>query len=160
MSIHTATVTWQRSADSKFTDNGYSRAHAWHFDGGVTVPASSSPHAVRVPFSDPANVDPEEAYVAALSSCHMLWFLSIAASAGYVVDAYEDRAQGVMAKNEAGRQVVTTVTLKPHVIFSGSKAPTDAVLDELHHKAHEECFLANSVRTTIEVDGSWAYAGA
>jgi organic hydroperoxide reductase OsmC/OhrA len=113
-----------------------------------------------VPFSDPANVDPEEAYVAALSSCHMLWFLSIAASAGYVVDAYDDHAEGVMAKNEAGRLVVTTVTLKPHVKVSGSNAPTDAALDELHHRTHEECFLANSVRTAIDVKGSWEYVGA
>jgi organic hydroperoxide reductase OsmC/OhrA len=112
---------------------------------------------VRVPFSDPAGVDPEEAYVAALSSCHMLWFLSIAAEEGYRVTAYRDAAEGTMAKNDAGKEVVTHVLLKPAVAFGGDKLPDDEVLAHLHHRAHEECYLANSVKTVIEVAGSWTH---
>ncbi|MFX1739519.1 OsmC family protein [Paraburkholderia sp. A1RI_3L] len=156
---HTATIEWNGNG-SVFTDNRYSRAHHWTFDGGAVVSASSSPHVVRVPFSDPAGVDPEEAYVAALSSCHMLWFLSIAAGEGYAVTSYRDEAEGTMAKNEAGKEVVTRVVLKPHVVFHGAKAPTDEALAHLHHRAHEECFLANSVKTVIDVEGSWAWQAA
>jgi organic hydroperoxide reductase OsmC/OhrA len=156
MTKHTALVEWTTDG-GKFTDNRYSRAHQWRFDGGAVVPASSSPHVVRVPMSDPAGVDPEEAYVAALSSCHMLWFLSIAAQDGYVVSAYRDAAEGTMANNDAGNEVVAHVLLKPAVTFSGEKAPSDEVLADLHHRAHQACFLANSVKTVIEVNGSWAF---
>lgn len=156
MTTYTATIDWD-GKDSKFTDNRYSRLHQWHFDGGAVVPASSSPHVVRAPYSDPAAVDPEEAYVAALSSCHMLWFLSIAAEEGYVVAAYRDEAVGTMAKNDAGKEVVAHVLLKPHVTFSGEKMPTDAAYDDLHHEAHDSCYLANSVKTVIEVDGRWTH---
>ncbi|MGF6758673.1 OsmC family protein [Paraburkholderia sp. GAS42] len=156
MASHTAVVEWNGNG-SKFTDNRYSRAHRWTFDGGAVVPASSSPHVVRVPFSDPAAVDPEEAYVAALSSCHMLWFLSIAAQEGYAVAAYRDEAEGTMAKNDEGKEVVTRVVLKPLVTFTGEKMPTDDALHHLHHAAHDACFLANSVKTMIEVEGSWTY---
>jgi organic hydroperoxide reductase OsmC/OhrA len=156
MAKHTALIEWS-SDGGKFTDNRYSRAHRWTFDGGAVVPASSSPHAVRVPFSEPSAVDPEEAYVAALASCHMLWFLSIAAEAGYSVTAYRDAAEGTMAKNEAGKEVVTHVLLKPAVAFGGDKLPDDEALAHLHHRAHEECFLANSVKTVIEVAGSWTH---
>lgn len=156
MSSHTATVEWDR-AGSAFTDRRYSRAHRWQFDGGVTVPASSSPHVVPVPYSDPANVDPEEAYVAALSSCHMLWFLHLAAAAGYVVDSYRDAAEGVMQTDVGGRQWVARVTLQPALAFSGAKAPDDAAVERLHHQAHVSCFLANSVKTEIAVRGSWTH---
>ncbi len=156
MSTHIATVEWG-SDGSRFTDNRYSRAHRWRFDGGAVVPASSSPHVVKVPYSDPAGVDPEEAYVAALASCHMLWFLSIAAQDGYVIDAYRDEAEGTMGKNEAGKEAVLRVVLRPHVSLMGTKMPSDAVLHELHHRAHEACFLANSVMTKIEIEGSWEY---
>jgi len=159
MAKHTALIEWSGNG-SKFTDNRYSRAHRWTFDGGAVVPASSSPHVVRVPFSDPAGVDPEEAYVAALSSCHMLWFLSIAAEEGYVVASYRDEAEGTMAKNDAGKEVVTRVVLKPAVAFAGSKAPSDEVLAHLHHLAHDACFLANSVKTVIDVEGSWSFEPA
>jgi organic hydroperoxide reductase OsmC/OhrA len=158
MTQHTATVEWTGNG-AVFTDNRYSRAHVWRFDGGAVVPASSSPHVVRVPLSDPAGVDPEEAYVAALSSCHMLWFLSIAAREGYVVSAYRDAAQGTMATNEAGKEVVTRVVLKPAVTFAGSKAPDDEGLRRLHHEAHDACYLANSVKTVIDVEGSWEFVG-
>ncbi|HEY3596039.1 MAG TPA: OsmC family protein [Paraburkholderia sp.] len=159
MATHTATIEWT-SNGSKFTDNRYSRAHRWSFDGGAVVPASSSPHVVRVPLSDPAGVDPEEAYVAALSSCHMLWFLSIAAQEGYVVTAYRDEAEGTMATNDAGKEFVGRVLLKPSVTFGGTKVPTGEVLRHLHHEAHEACFLANSVKTVIDVAGNWTHAAA
>lgn len=154
MSTHTAEIRWSRN-DSRFTDNRYSRAHEWRFDGGAVVPGSSSPHVVRVPFSDPAAVDPEEAYVAALSSCHMLWFLGLAARDGYLVDSYVDSALGDMEKNGEGKEAITRVTLRPDVVFSGSKVPDDAAVSALHHEAHESCFLANSVKTRIVVEGSW-----
>jgi len=151
MSTYTAEIRWSRG-EQKFTDNRYNRAHTWRFDGGVTVPASSSPAVVPRPMSDPAAVDPEEAFVASLSSCHMLWFLSIAASRGYTVDAYADDALGVMARNDAGRLAMTAVTLRPLVTFGGAKLPDRAALDALHHAAHGECYLARSVRTAITVE--------
>jgi organic hydroperoxide reductase OsmC/OhrA len=146
---HTATIAWQR-AGSTFTDRRYSRAHRWSLDGGLSVPASSSPHVVRLPFSDPAAIDPEEAFVAALASCHMLWFLDLAAQAGHVVDSYEDQAQGFMGKNAQGKEWVARVELHPEVRFAG-QAPDAAALAALHHHAHEECYLANSVKTEVVV---------
>jgi organic hydroperoxide reductase OsmC/OhrA len=148
---HKVQIRWARG-DAAFTDNRYSRAHSWHFDGGIEVPASSSPHVVRVPLSQEAAVDPEEAFVASIASCHMLWFLSIAAAGGFRVDRYADEADGVMGKNAAGKTAVTRVTLRPHVAFSGEKLPSRAQLAELHHKAHEECFIANSVTTDIRCE--------
>lgn len=150
MSEYTATIYWQRLG-AAFTDNKYSRAHEWRFDGGVVVPASSSPHVVRIPLSDPSAVDPEEAFVASLSSCHMLFFLSLAAQQGWVVDDYEDRAVGVLGKNEAGRMAMTVVTLRPKVVFSG-RAPSAEQLAELHHRAHQECFIASSVKTDVRCE--------
>ncbi|KDB06246.1 OsmC family protein [Burkholderia sp. lig30] len=160
MSTYFAEIEWQAQPEERFTDNRYSRKHTWRFDGGVTVPASSSPHVVRVPFSDPTAVDPEEAFVAALSSCHMLWFLSLAAEKRFVVTRYRDAAEGTMAKNDAGKEVMTRVVLKPAVTFGGALAPSDEDVAALHHAAHEACFLANSVRTEIDVDGTWAFEGA
>jgi organic hydroperoxide reductase OsmC/OhrA len=157
MTQYFATITWAR-LDARFTDNRYSRIHQWEFDGGVTVPASSSPHVVPVPYSDPANVDPEEAFVAALSSCHMLWFLSIAAKQGFVVDTYTDNAQGFMDKNEVNQLVMTKIILAPDIVFSGPKCPSQADVDSLHHEAHKNCYLANSVKTEITINGSWSYA--
>jgi organic hydroperoxide reductase OsmC/OhrA len=151
MAQHTATVAWDRF-DAAFTDNRYSRAHCWMFDGGATIPASSSPRVVPVPMSDPMGVDPEEAFVAALSSCHMLWFLSIAASRGFVVDHYEDNAVGTMARDDAGRMAMARVVLRPDIAFSGTRVPTDAEIGVMHDAAHHECFLANSVRTEIVVE--------
>jgi organic hydroperoxide reductase OsmC/OhrA len=146
-----ATVEWQRNG-AVFSDRRYSRAHTWRFDGGTVVPGSSSPLSVRVPYSDPAAVDPEEAFVASVSSCHMLWFLDIAQQAGFVVDSYSDEAIGIMEKNAQGKVAVTRITLRPKIAFSGAKTPSRAELDALHHKAHEECFIANSVRTEITVE--------
>ena len=156
MSKHTAEVRWERHA-SPFIDNRYSRAHEWHFDGGAVVPASSSPHVVRVPFSDPSCVDPEEAFIAALSSCHMLWFLGLASKQGYVVDSYVDAALGAMEQNAESREAITTVTLQPAIAFSGAKVPTDADVHALHHQAHDSCFLANSVKSRIVIAGSWTH---
>jgi organic hydroperoxide reductase OsmC/OhrA len=148
MAISAAEIHWSRG-DQAFTDNRYSRAHVWRFDGGIEVPASSSPSIVPLPYSNAHAVDPEEAFVASLSSCHMLWFLSLAATVGWVVDRYEDRADGVLAKNGEGRLVMATVTLRPLVTFAGERQPSAAEVDALHHRAHEDCFLANSVRTEI-----------
>ncbi len=149
MTTHTATVEWTRG-ESPFTDRRYSRAHTWRFDGGLTVPASSSPHVVRTPLSNPANVDPEEAFVAALSSCHMLWFLDLAAQAGFVVDHYLDAATGVMGTRTDGQAWVEVVELDPTISFVG-QGPTPEQLAALHHRAHESCFLANSVKTAVRL---------
>jgi organic hydroperoxide reductase OsmC/OhrA len=148
MSRYQATIHWQRG-DAAFTDNRYSRAHVWRFDGGVEVPASSSPQVVPLPMSVAAAVDPEEAFVASLSSCHMLWFLSLAAARGYCVDRYDDAADGVLARDARGRAAMTEVTLRPRVAFAGDTRPSREALDELHHRAHEACFIANSVRTEV-----------
>jgi organic hydroperoxide reductase OsmC/OhrA len=148
---YAATIHWTRGA-APFTDNRYSRAHAWRFDGGVEVPASSSPHVVRVPLSVEAAVDPEEAFIASLASCHMLFFLSFAATGGWRVDEYTDQAVGVMGRNAAGRTAMVRVTLRPQVRFSGERLPTRADILRLHHRAHEECFIANSVTTEVRTE--------
>ncbi|MCZ8502237.1 OsmC family protein [Vibrio lentus] len=152
MSEYSAVIRWARGDDEAFSDNQYSRGHMWDFDGGVTVPASSSPHVVPLPFSVEANVDPEEAFIAALSSCHMLTFLGVAAKQKYVIDSYVDDAIGVLEEDESGRSSVTKVTLRPDIVFSGSKIPTAKQLDKLHHLAHKNCFIANSVKTEIVVE--------
>jgi organic hydroperoxide reductase OsmC/OhrA len=150
MSRHAATVEWQRSPLAAFTDGRYSRAHVWRFDGGAEVPASSSPHVVPLPFSAAERVDPEEAFVAALASCHMLFFLSGAAKAGFVVERYEDAAEGMMEPDAEGRLAMVRVVLSPTVRYAGSGPdhPTEAAL---HRRAHAQCFLANSVRARIEI---------
>jgi len=147
MSNFTAAIRWRRDG-AAFTDNRYGRAHAWIFDGGAQVPGSSSPHVVPEPFSDPAAVDPEEAFVASISSCHMLWFLDIACRRGYVVESYDDRAEGRMRRNAEGKMAVTRVTLHPQVAFYG-QMPDDETFLSLHEEAHRECFIANSVKTEI-----------
>ncbi|WP_444945446.1 OsmC family protein [Microbulbifer sp. VTAC004] len=148
MSEYTSTVVWQRD-DQIFTDNQYSRAHIWQFDGGLSVPASSSPHVVPIPYSVAENVDPEEAFVAALSSCHMLFFLAIAAKRGFVVDEYRDEAVGLMDTNKEGKLAMTKVTLRPLVRFFGNKKPSREQLEKIHHLSHKQCFIANSVNSEI-----------
>jgi organic hydroperoxide reductase OsmC/OhrA len=148
MSTYTATIRWDRG-EAAFIDNRYSRAHAWIFDGGITVPASSSPHVVPRPYSDVNAVDPEEAFVAAVASCHMLWFLSIAAQRGYRVDRYADAAEGTMAKDANGRLAITRVVLRPDVAFSGERCPGADDIARLHDDAHAACFIASSVRSEI-----------
>ena len=151
MHRYTAQVVWERGSQS-FVDNRYSRRHVIRFDGGVEIAGSSSPHSVRVPYSDPHAVDPEEAFVASVSSCHMLWFLSIAAGRKFRVDRYADAAEGVMEKNAAGKLAITVVTLRPDVRFSGDRLPTQDEIHAMHHEAHDECFIANSVRSEIRVE--------
>ncbi len=148
---YAATVAWSRDGAS-FTDNRYSRRHRWSFDGGIEVPASSSPLVVPLPHSDPSAVDPEEAFVASLSSCHMLFFLAFAAKAGIVVDAYEDEAVGTMDKNDKGREYVARVVLRPRITISGEKRPAAAEIERLHHAAHDHCFIASSVRSDVIVE--------
>ena len=143
MSEHVATIEWSRG-DQAFADNRYSRAHDWRFDGGAVVRGSSAPTSVPLPMSDPAAVDPEEAFVAALSSCHMLFFLAFAARAGFVVDRYRDAAVGVLGRDDRGRTSMT-------VAFAGD-APDAEALADLHHRAHEACYIANSVRTGVRVE--------
>src|SRR5215468_5217528 len=135
MSEHKAIIKWAQS-QGDFLKGTYSREHTWTFDGGVTVPASSSPHAVRVPFSNPDNVDPEEAFVASLSSCHMLTYLYVASKKGFVLDSYEDEAIGLMTKNERGAFWVSSVVLHPRITYSGTKRPTHEEEDQMHHAAH------------------------
>ena len=148
---YTATIRWQRDG-AVFTDNRYSRGHVWTFDGGVEVPASSSPLVVRPPLSVEKAVDPEEALVAALSSCHMLFFLALAAKRGFAIDTYEDHASGVMGTVEGHRTAMTHVTLRPRIAFGGGRRPTDAEKQEIHDEAHEKCYIANSVRAIISIE--------
>ena len=158
MSEYVVTVRWGR-ADQPFVDNKYRRAHGWAFDGGIEVPASSSPSVVPLPYSESRAVDPEEAFVASLASCHMLWFLSIAAARKFCVDSYVDDARGVMGRNAAGKLAMTQVTLRPKVAFTGEHVPTDEEIAAMHHEAHDECFIANSVTTEVRCEPVAATSG-
>ena len=151
MSTYTATVSWSRPSGAAFKDNKYSRAHEWRFDGGTVVPASSSPKVVPLPMSNAAAVDPEEALVASLSSCHMLFFLFYAAKSGFVIDRYEDDAVGEMGKNAKGLMAMLKVRLRPAIAWV-ERTPNAAELDDLHHKAHESCYIANSVTAEIVIE--------
>ncbi len=146
-----AHVAWQRGAQP-FTDQKYNRAHEWAFDGGLRVPASSSPHSVPVPLSDPGAVDPEEALTAAAASCYMLFYLSFAAARGFVIDSYEDHPLAVMGKNDLGRVGITRITLRPAIRYSGDKLPTQAELDEISHLSHQKCYIANSLRAEVVIE--------
>ena len=148
MSRYTASVEWTRG-DARFTDLRYNRRHVWRFDGGAEVPGSSSPHSGPVPYSDAEAVDPEEAFVAALSSCHMLFFLSIAAKRGHRIDQYVDEAEGFLEKDADGRMSMTRVVLHPRVVFSGERPASSADIAAMHDEAHHACYIANSVRTVI-----------
>jgi organic hydroperoxide reductase OsmC/OhrA len=150
MSEHRARVSWKSAGD--FARGKYSREHTWTFDGGLTVLASSSPSAVPVPYSNPAGVDPEEAFVASLSSCHMLTFLFVAYRGGFQVDTYQDDAVGTITKNDKGVAWISRVILRPSVTYAGDKRPTPAEEQSLHHAAHEQCFISNSVKTEISVE--------
>lgn len=150
MSTYTATLAWSRG-DQLFSDGKYSRAHEISFDGGVTIPASSSPHVVKLPLSREDAIDPEEMLVASLSSCHALFFLDFARRAGFVVDSYIDQAEGVMGKDDRGRVVMSQVKLRPIIEWAGDKQPTPEEIRELHHKSHEACFIANSFRGDIAI---------
>jgi len=151
MAVYTAEIHWERNGQD-FLDNRYSRRHLIRFDGGATLAGSSSPHVVPLPMSDPSAVDPEETFVASLSTCHMLWFLSIARDRGFRVDRYSDTAEGKMARNEQRRMAMTVVTLRPSVAFSGDHRPSNEQVYAMHHEAHEQCFIANSVRTQVRCE--------
>lgn len=151
MHQYVAATVWQRG-DQQFVDNKYSRGHEMIFDGGVRVQASSSPLSVPEPMSIAANVDPEEMLVAAASSCHLLVFLYVAYKAGFIVDTYQDQAVGLMEKNAAGKLAITRITLRPKIVFSGARQPTAAELDALHHAAHDDCYIANSIKAEIVVE--------
>lgn len=151
MSEYSATIRWQRG-DQVFTDDQYSRGHEWKFDGGMTVAASASPDIVALPMSVAENVDPEEAFVASLSSCHMLFFLEIAAKSGFVIDEYTDAASGRMGKDAEGKMCMTEVVLRPQAVYSGDRIPDRAKIEKMHHRAHELCFIANSVKTEVTTE--------
>jgi organic hydroperoxide reductase OsmC/OhrA len=151
MSQHHATVEWQRH-QAEFVDNRYSREHIWKFDGGAELAASSSPQVVPAPYSNAEYVDPEEAFIASLSSCHMLWFLSIAAKHKFVVESYTDRAIGVVSKNEEGILAITSIHLYPQVIFGKDCRPTQEQIEAMHEEAHHSCFLANSVKAAVIIE--------
>ena len=153
MAEHRATISWQRRGDGDFAKGHYSREHIWRFDGGAALVASASPSIVPAPGSSAAAVDPEEAFVASLASCHMLTFIDIARHKGFVVDSYEDDAVGVLARNDLGRRWISTVTLNPRIAFAG-RPPTADELADLHDRAHEGCFIANSVRSALTIAGT------
>lgn len=151
MGTYTATIQWIRNTNESFTDNRYSRGHTWSFDGGTTVQASASPHIVPLPYSIEANVDPEEAFVASISSCHMLFFLSIAAKRGFIVEQYTDHATGFMGKDNDGKNFIKKVILAPEIQFSESAKPSKDEISDIHHESHEQCFIANSVKSKVVV---------
>ena len=148
---HAATIRWTRKSEGDFTKGQYSRAHEWLFDGGARVAASPSPHVVPAPWSDENGVDPEEAFVASLSSCHMLFFIDFARRAGLVLDEYVDEAEGILEKRSDGKFAMTKVTLRPRIAWNGA-APDETTIADLHHRAHEACFIANSVTTEVVVE--------
>ncbi len=153
MSTYTATLSWTRG-DQVFADGKYSRGHEIAFDGGITLAASSSPHVVRPPLSREDAVDPEEMFVASLSSCHALFFLDFARKAGFVIDSYVDAAEGVLDKDSDGRMAMTKVTLRPRIVWSGEKRPSADAIAALHHKAHDVCFIANSFKGEVAIEGA------
>ena len=150
MSSHTATIEWTLAGDADFAGGRYSREHSWRFDGGAVVAASPTPAIVPEPYSNPACVDPEEAFVASVASCHMLTFLHVASQRGFTVASYRDDAVGSMTRNDQGAFWISEIVLNPQISFNGA-APTEAQLDDLHADAHEQCFIANSVKTEILV---------
>lgn len=151
MSEHHATIFWQRTGE-EFEKGRYSREHTWTFDGGAVVNASPSPTIVPAPFSNAANVDPEEAFIASVASCHMLFFVDFARRSKYIVDSYEDKAVGTLGKLDTGDMWISEVKMHPKVIFSGPTQPTPEQIEDLHHRAHKACFISNSVRSKV----SWS----
>jgi organic hydroperoxide reductase OsmC/OhrA len=151
MHKYEAEISWKRQG-AEFTDNRYSRGHEWSFDGGVKIMASASPLSAPVPYSVVEAVDPEEALVASAASCHMLWFLSIAAKRGIVVESYTDKAKGIMEKNPEGKMAITRIILRPEIEFSIDRAPSAEELQSLHNSAHDKCYIANSLRSEIVVE--------
>jgi organic hydroperoxide reductase OsmC/OhrA len=158
MAEHKATISWKRTSE-EFLKGKYSREHTWSFDGGLSVPASPSPSVVPAPWSNPASIDPEEAFVASISSCHMLTYLFVAAKQGFQIDSYQDEAVGTMSKGANGVPWVSLVTLNPRIVYSGTKLPPPADEEKLHHLAHEQCYIANSIKTEVKVSHVPSAAG-
>lgn len=152
MSVHQVAVRWQNTAGPDFLARRYSREHTLHFDGGAIVPGSPSPHIVLAPWSNAAFVDPEECFIASVSSCHMLWFLHVACDAGFLPGDYQDEAEGHMTKNENGAHWISSITLRPRIHWSGEKQPTAGEVTHLHHLAHQQCFIANSIKTEVRIE--------
>lgn len=148
---HIAFIEWNLTGDG-FATGKYSREHSWSFDGGITVPASPSPHVVPAPWSSERAIDPEEAFVASVSSCHMLTFLWLASKQGFIVESYRDRAVGVMTKNEQRVPWVSSIVLRPEIAWGGDSHPSPEQIDDLHHHAHEQCFIANSIKTEVTIE--------
>ena len=153
MSEYKAIITWKNTGPD-FLKGKYSREHTWTFGGGVTVAASASPSVVPPPYSNPAQVDPEEAFVASVSSCHLLTYIYLACRQGFQVDSYHDEAVGVMTKNEKGVPWVSSITLHPRIAYGGGKLPTAEEEAHLHHLAHEQCYIANSIKTEVTVNAA------
>jgi len=152
MSVYTALVSWSRAPGERFVDRRYSRRHEWSFDGGFVAPASASPQIVATPYADPAAIDPEEALVAALSSCHMLFFLDYAARSGFAIASYRDQAVGTTGKRGDGRDWIAEVTLRPNIVFDGERRPSPEEVAALHDRAHQSCFIANSFRGEVKIE--------
>lgn len=150
---HLASIRWKREAGEQgdFCKGQYSRVHTWSFDGGVTVAASPSPAVVPVPYSNPDHVDPEEAFVASVASCHMLTFLHLASKEGFELESYTDDAVGKLTKNEKGVPWVSSITLDPQIGYVGEKVPSAEDEERLHHLAHDHCFIAASIKTAVTV---------
>jgi len=151
VSLHRAGVRWALDGGD-FLKRQYSRLHTLNFEGGLAVPGSPSPQVVPAPYSSDHAVDPEAAFTASLSACHMLWFLDLAAQAGFVVTSYSDEAEGTLGRVAPGKMGMTRVVLRPAIVFGGEKTPTPAEIATLHHTAHERCFIANSVTTEVVVE--------
>jgi organic hydroperoxide reductase OsmC/OhrA len=149
MSKYSATIIWQRGKDEKYIDNKYSRGHEWSFDGGISIPASASPKVVPLPYSIEENIDPAEAFIASIASCHMLYFLSIAAKMNFIVDEYIDNPVGVLENDNEGFMAITKVILNPKVKFYNNMILLPKEIDEIHNKAHQKCFLVNSIKTHV-----------
>lgn len=149
--LYYAHIEWVRAKDAVFTDQQYSRLHRWTFDEGVSIAASSSVHSVPLPYSVSAAVDPEEALVAAVSSCHMLWFLGLAAKEGWVIDAYTDQPEGLMGVNAKGKRAITLITLAPQIVFSGENQPNADEVKAMHDLAHDHCYIAHSIIADVVV---------
>ena len=151
MATHSATVRWSLTG-SGFLTRQYSREHTWSFDGGLTVRASASPHVVAAPWSTAAAIDPEEAFVASVSSCHMLWFLHVACDAAFVIDSYEDEAVGLMTSNDRKVPWIRRITLRPQITWGGDRTPSAIEVQDLHRLAHQKCFIAASIKTEVVVE--------
>jgi len=153
MSEHKASIHWDRGPSSgpDFLKGRFSRAHNWSFDGGTTVPASASPSVVPAAYCNVAGIDPEEAFVASIASCHMLTYIYLASKQGFQIDGYHDDAVGLLSKNDSGALWISAVTLHPRISYDGEKKPTTAEEDRLHHQAHEQCFITNSIKTAVTV---------